>query len=420
MGIINSILAKISTKKVEINSTNILTPEGKYRDSEISITALSENITINLPSGNPRDGNVIDIRIIDDGTVRNIGWGNYNVFSDTFSLPTETENGKELFVRVSYNSLNNGWNVLRVGSSDIIPEIDAIHTLTFEEASGTCRIRLYRGSDSAFTGNVYIREGTSGSWTLLSVSGTETTFPVTSKVMQVAHDWNKSGNDYMTVSFRGQATNLVGISLKCKKIFGSVGNYFMASYARDCTALETLSVPEFPLLESVGNYFMASYARGCTALETLSVPEFPLLESINEYFMISYAQNCSNLKVLKSPILPSVSSVGAMFMRYYASGCPSLETFYLPQLPVSVSTGTYFMDGISLSSDSLSSLILPKPGYLHNSSTNLGISSGRIGYLKGYVIDPDDLDDWKEKTSEGGFLYINKIQDPDDVVLLNP
>ena len=392
MGIINSILAKISTKKVEINSTNILTPEGKYRDSEISITALSENITINLPSGNPRDGNVIDIRIIDDGTVRNIGWGNYNVFSDTFSLPTETENGKELFVRVSYNSLNNGWNVLRVGSSDIVPEIDAIHTLTFEEASGTCRIRLYRGSGSAFTGgNVYIREGTSGSWTLLSVSGTETTFPVTSKVMQVAHDWNKSGNDYMTVSFRGQATNLVGISLKCKKIFGSVGNYFMAFYA-----------------------------YGCTALKTLSVPEFPLLESINEYFMISYAQNCSNLKVLKSPILPSVSSVGAMFMRYYASGCPSLETFYLPQLPVSVSTGTYFMDGISLSSDSLSSLILPKPGYLHNSSTNLGISSDRIGYLKGYVIDPDDLDDWKEKTSEGGFLYINKIQDPDDVVLLNP
>ena len=302
MGIINSILAKISTKKVEINSTNILTPEGKYRDSEISITALSENITINLPSGNPRDGNVIDIRIIDDGTVRNIGWGNYNVFSDTFSLPTKTENGKELFVRVSYNY--NGWNVLRVGSSDIVPEIDAIHTLTFEEASGTCRIRLYRGSDSAFTGNVYIREGTSGSWTLLSVSGTETTFPVTSKVMQVAHDWNKSGNDYMTVSFRGQATNLVGISLKCKKIFGSVGNYFMAYYAYDCTALETL--------------------------------------------------------------------------------------------------------------------ILPKPGYLHNSSTNLGISSDRIGYLKGYVIDPDDLDDWKEKTSEGGFLYINKIQDPDDVVLLNP
>nr|MDD3711667.1 hypothetical protein [Patescibacteria group bacterium] len=127
-------------------------------------------------------------------------------------------------------------------------------------------------------------------------------------------------------------------------------------------ALETLSVPEFPLLESVGNYFMAHYACDCTALETLSVPEFPLLESVGTYFMFYYAYNCT-----------------------------ALET-----------------------------LILPKPGYLHNSSTNLGISSGRIGYLKGYVIDPDDLDDWKGKTSEGGFLYINKIQDPDDVVLLNP
>ena len=33
-------------------------------------------------------------------------------------------------------------------------DYDIIQTLTFAEASGTCAIRLYRGSGSAYTGTV--------------------------------------------------------------------------------------------------------------------------------------------------------------------------------------------------------------------------------------------------------------------------
>src|SRR5690554_2154270 len=94
-------------------------------------------------------------------------------------------------------------------------DYDIIHTLTFSSASGTCRIRLYRGSTSAYSGTVYYRAGTSGSWTPLSVSGTSTTFPVSNTTMQVAHDWNKSGNSYMTPSFQNNA-NLLGIAISQK------------------------------------------------------------------------------------------------------------------------------------------------------------------------------------------------------------
>ena len=42
----------------------------------------------------------------------------------------------------------------------------------------------------------------------LSVRPTTTTNNVTNTTMQVAHDWNKSGMNYMTCSFYGQSTNL--------------------------------------------------------------------------------------------------------------------------------------------------------------------------------------------------------------------
>jgi len=67
-----------------------------------------------------------------------------------------------------------------VATIDPNQQYDIIHTLTFSEASGTCPIRLHRGSSTAISGTVYYRAGTSGDWTSLSVSGTSTTFPVTS------------------------------------------------------------------------------------------------------------------------------------------------------------------------------------------------------------------------------------------------
>ena len=115
-----------------------------------------------------------------------------------------------------------------MASIDASQDYDMIQTLTFASGSGTCNIRLYRGTYEGYeySGTVYYRAGTSGSWTTLSVSGDSTTFPVSDTTMQVAHDWNKSGDDYMTCSFYGQSTNLTGIAMSQKAVLsGDIGKY---------------------------------------------------------------------------------------------------------------------------------------------------------------------------------------------------
>lgn len=241
-------------------------------------------------------------------------------------------------------------------------DYDAIHTLTFASASGTCYISLFRGSSSDYTGTVYYRAGTSGAWTSLSVSGTSTTFNVTSTTMQVAHDWNKDGNNYMTPSFYGQSANLVGISISQKAVLsGTVGNYFMYGYAYGCSSLTSLDVPDTSGITTVGTYFMYGYAGDCSSLTSLSVPD-----------------------------TSGVTSVGASFMRNYANGCTSLI-----------------------------SLILPAVGLFAIYDGNWYVPSGRLGYLKGYANNVTDRDNWRALTTSTSpnTLYINYIRSADDVIL---
>ena len=234
-------------------------------------------------------------------------------------------------------------------------QYDIIHTLTFAEASGDCPIRLYRGSSSATSGTVYYRAGTSGDWTSLSVSGTTTTFPVTSTTMQVAHNWDKSGNGYMTPSFLGAKT-ITSIAISQKSpLTGTMGNYFMYYYAYNCSSLTSLAVPDTSGLTSVGNYFMYSYASGCSSLSSLAVPDTSSLESVGTYFMRSYAYGCSKL----------------------------------------------------------TELVLPAVGWFEDNNVNWNVPSGRLGVLKGRVLNSDDLNSWKALTAEGKTLYTNYIRDPD-------
>ena len=144
---------------------------------------------------------------------------------------------------------------------DSTQDYDLINTLTFSETGGTCPISLYRGASSTYSGTVYYREGTSGGWTSLSVSGTTTTFPVTSTIMQVASDWNKDGNNYMTPSFSG-GTTITGIAMSQKAaLSGTIGNYFMHNYAYGCSSLTSLSIPDTSSVTTVGTRFMQYYAE---------------------------------------------------------------------------------------------------------------------------------------------------------------
>ena len=240
-------------------------------------------------------------------------------------------------------------------------DYDMVQTLTFENPSGTCNIRLYRGSTSTTSWTVYYRAGRSGPWTALAVQGTSTTFPVSSRTMQVAHDWNKSSDNYMTCSFYWQSTNLKEIYISLKAVLsGVVGDNFMASYARNCTSLTSLSTPDTSWVTFVGNYFMFSYASQCTSLTSLSIPDTSWLTSVGNYFMYSYASQCT----------------------------------------------------------SLTSLILPSAWRFLTKNRGWSVPSDRLWVLKWKVIDPTDLTDRKGLTTSGKTLHINYIQDPNNVELL--
>ena len=298
-------------------------------------------------------------------------------------------------------------------------DYDAIHTLTFTSASGTCKIRLYRGSSSAYTGTVYYRAGTSGAWTSLSVSGDSTTFPVTSTTMQVAHDWNKSGNNYMTPSFSGQSTNLVGISISQKAaLSGTVGNYFMYGYAYGCSSLTSLSVPDTSGITSVGDSFMRSYADGCSSLTSLSVPDTSGITSVGDYFMSYYAYGCSKLTSLSVPDTSRLTSVGNYFMRSYAQGCSSLTSLSVPDTSRLTSVGNYFMYYYAYGCTSLTSLILPdSTGWFGSYNVDWSVPSGRLGYLYGYTPNSTSQTAWRALTVSGKTLYTNYIRAEDHVLL---
>src|SRR5574344_1274928 len=186
-------------------------------------------------------------------------------------------------------------------------DYDIIQTLHFAEASGTCKIGLYRGSNSAYTGTVKVRAGTSGTWSDLSVSGTSTTFNVTSTTMQIAHDWNKSGNNYMTCSFYGQSTNLTKIAISQKAVLsGAIGNYFMNRYAQNGTNLTSLDIPDTSGITSVGNYFRRYYASNCNALTTLVLPSVGWFATHN----VAWTVPASRLTYLKGAAINSAALDG--------------------------------------------------------------------------------------------------------------
>lgn len=360
----------------------------------------------------------------------------------------------------------------------IVPgqDYDMIHTLTFAAGSGTCKIRLYRGSSSEYSGTVYYRSGTSGEWTQLAVSGTGTTFPVSDTTMQVGHDHNKSGNDYMTVSFYGQAANLTGITISQKAVFsGTMGNYFMALYANGCSSVTSLDIPDTSgltgtgshflyvyagscpsitslgvpdtsgLTGSAGNDFMAYYANECWDLQSLIAPDTSGFTSAGDNFMLCFCNNCYDLTSLTAPDTGNMTSAGIYFVAHYTGSTSlvsldapdtsnlitvghhflyafsnnngSITSLGIPDTSSLTSTGTYFMNYYADVNNSLLRLELPAAGWFVGHDISWYVPSGRLGYLKGYVKNSTDLTAWRALTASGKTLYINYIRSESDVLL---
>jgi len=269
-------------------------------------------------------------------------------------------------------------------------DYDLITTLTFSAGSGTCGIRLLRSS-SFISGTAYYRAGTSGSWTSVAVSGTSSTFPVSSTTMQLAHDWNKSGNNYTTPTFHS-TTTLTGVLISQKAVpSGFLGNSFMSNFVSFISSITSLDYPDLSDVTSVGSNVMNAYARGCSSLITLGVPDTSQITSVGSRFMNDYVRDCSSLITLGVPDTSQITSVGSGFMNDYAKNCSSLTT-----------------------------LILLAAGWFSTNNVPWDVPLGRLNNLVGQTSNSSDQSDWQDLVVSGKTLHTNYIRSTGDVTLVLP
>jgi hypothetical protein len=57
--------------------------------------------------------------------------------------------------------------------------------------------------------------------------------------------------------------------------------------------------------------------------------------------------------------------------------------------------------------------VLPAVGWFEDNNVNWSVPAGRLGVLKGRVLDSSDLSGWKALTVSGKTLYTNYIRDPE-------
>ena len=264
---------------------------------------------------------------------------------------------------------------------------DVIHTLTFNNASGSVPIGLRRGGTSRQPGlTFYWREGTSGTW-ITATSTSSYLISRTTSVIQVAHNHDKSGNNYITVDFTG-TSNVIKIQISQKaKYSGIIGSSFMYDYAQGCTSLTSLDVPDTSNVTSVEYNFMSYYAQNCTSLTSLDVPDTSNVTSVGDNFMVSYAYACTSLTSLSIPDLSKLilASLPSNFMINYARNASKLEILNLP------GNSNIYKDF----------------------NINWNIQSDRLGILKAETANKQD---WEPLVVLGKTLYTNQIRDINNII----
>jgi hypothetical protein len=87
------------------------TPTGHARSNDFDVTALATNPTFAAPSGTPINGNMLTIRIKDDGTPRTLAF-NAIYRAGAIPLPTTTIANKTMFIGFKYNSASSTWDLI--------------------------------------------------------------------------------------------------------------------------------------------------------------------------------------------------------------------------------------------------------------------------------------------------------------------
>lgn len=80
----------------------------------VRVTSLAINTTINNPSGSPVEGQILDLRIRDNGTGRTIGFGAGYRFSSSLANPGTTTANRTIYYKFKYNETEAYWDCVEI------------------------------------------------------------------------------------------------------------------------------------------------------------------------------------------------------------------------------------------------------------------------------------------------------------------
>ena len=80
----------------------------------VRVTALAINTTINNPTGTPNEGQILEIRLRDNGTGRTITWGANYRFSSSLTDPGTTTANRTLYYVFQYNETESKWDCIDI------------------------------------------------------------------------------------------------------------------------------------------------------------------------------------------------------------------------------------------------------------------------------------------------------------------
>lgn len=106
-----SIKAYVDPSSSSIASSATPTPTGSKFRNQLFITALAAAAAFGAPSGTPANGNMLLIRVLDNGTARALTYNSiYDGLYDT--LPSSTTANKTLYMLFMYSSESSKWEML--------------------------------------------------------------------------------------------------------------------------------------------------------------------------------------------------------------------------------------------------------------------------------------------------------------------
>jgi hypothetical protein len=142
---------------------------------------------------------------------------------------------------------------------------------------------------------------------------------------------------------------------------------------------------------------MYSYAYGCSSLTSLAVPDTSGLTSVWGTSLFHGLESVGIISCYAWLFLPHFARC-SRYQQSYKRG----ELFHFMYVHP-------YADGCS----SLTELVLPAVGWFEDNNVDWSVPAGRLGVLKGRVLNSDDLSGWKALTAEGKTLHTNYIRDPE-------